>query len=567
MLNCNYKVQGGSIPVRHNFHTEGDYIMDVIYDQKESKIRWLFRILLIGIATVFVALSFNFIGSVQQNALAADSNTYTDANGNWMGGTSAQHDAWLKTINPSWQSEDYANKIPADAKGQDPDTKNQYIDEWMPDKNLQQLVVYDLKLSSPNDITKELLNNNLTKFDPSADEQNDNQKYFNQVSDMQSLEGIQYASNITFIRATPEQSAAFNTWEVYPHGDLSDISALRTLDKLNMLDIQLDDVYDLSSLVGKKLDSGVDKSTAMSENHIVNASYLGSSKDTLRNSFTFIHQLYELPMVTLNSKVTSFTTPSFVIKNVDGDNVPVKPYYAAGDSNPNYNNFAAEYKSTADGGLYSDPAKQQITWTNLNKNNTVNGGYMTVIWKDSLFDNPSHPYQGYVVQPYQPSDSVGNVNVDFKNGDNNQYIYGQRTLSGNLGDKWNLALSDNNSFNLADTTSSQNQTIQNIIDQLKEQYSFNSIIVSTPVSGEFADTTPIPTVTYTFSTKSQPVNASPVTVKYMDEGNNQIANDQIIKGTVDASYDASISPYKVDTITKDNQTYQLDTTKKLSKIS
>ncbi len=142
---------------------------------------------------------------------------------------------------------------------------------------------------------------------------------------------------------------------------------------------------------------------------------------------------------------------------------------------------------------------------------------MTVIWKDSLFDNPSHPYQGYVVQPYQLSDSVGNVNVDFKNGDNNQYIYGQRTLSGNLGDKWNLALSDNNSFNLADTTSSQNQTIQNIIDQLKEQYSFNSIIVSTPVSGEFADTTPIPTVTYTFSTKSQPVNASPVTVKYMDE--------------------------------------------------
>ncbi|GHP14760.1 hypothetical protein YK48G_21850 [Lentilactobacillus fungorum] len=492
----------------------------------------------------------------QASALAATPNTYTDANGNWMGGTTAQHDAWLKTINPNWVSEAYAESIPADAKGLD-STKDghPYIDEWMPDKNLQQLIVHDQNLSSPNDITKNLLKDNLIYFYPDVDEEHTNRTYFNQVSNTQSLEGMQYATDITDITASPDQDAAFTSWGLFPNGRLSDISALKSLNKLTSLNIQFDDVYDLSPVVGKKFDVA----TSMSYNHITDASYLESSKDTLGSSFTFGFQSYKLPTITLNAKVTSYTTPSFVIKNVAGANVPVKPYYAAGDSNPNFNSYAAAYKSTADGGAYSDPAKPQVTWTNLNQNNTIDHGYMTVTWEDPLFGNPSYTYQGWVIQPYQLSDRVGNVNVNFKNGDNNQYIYGQQTLSGNLGESWNLALNGDNSFDLADVDSAQNQTIQSIIDRLKEQYGFNSITVSTPNSGQFADSTPIPTVTYTFSKKVQPTVASPVTVKYVNEDNHSIANNQTINGNVGDPYDASVSPYKVDTITKDNQLYQLDT--------
>ncbi len=197
-----------------------------------------------------------------------------------------------------------------------------------------------------------------------------------------------------------------------------------------------------------------------------------------------------------------------MIKNVEGANVPVKPYYATGDPNPNFNNHAKAYKSTADGGPYSDPAKPTVTWTNLTQNNTINHGYMTVTWEDPLFGNPSYTYQGWVIQPYQISDTVGNVNVNFKNADNGQYIYGQQTLSGNLGDKWNLSLAGDNSFKLADTSSTQNQNIQSIIDILKEQNDFNTISVSSPTVGEYQDTTPVPTVTYTFS-KKKPCQWSP----------------------------------------------------------
>lgn len=368
---------------------------------------------------------------------------------------------------------------------------------------------------------------------------------------------MQYATNLKQIEVTPDQDASFTVWNMFPKGNVSDISALTNLKDLTSANFQFDDLYDIKPLAGKKLDVY----TSLSYNHITDASPLESSKTSLGDSFTFAFQSYKLPTITLNSNIKSYTMPSFVIKNVDGDNIPVRPYYAAGDSNNNFNNYAQAYKSTADGGLYSDPAKNQLTWTNLSQNNTINHGYMTATWEDPLFGNPYFTYQGYIIQPYQFSDAVGNVNVNFKNGDAGNYICQQETLSGNIDSKWNLALSGANSFNLADVSSTQNQNIQAIINQLKDRYGFNNISVSSPSSGTYSDSADVPSVTYTFSTKKEPEVAQPVSVKYVDENNQSIAPDKTINGKVNDPYDASVSPYRVETLTNNNQTYQLDTGK------
>lgn len=54
--------------------------------------------------------------------------------------------------------------------------------------------------------------------------------------------------------------------------------------------------------------------------------------------------------------------------------------------------------------------------------------------------------------------------------------------------------------------------------------------------------------------------AQPVTVKYVDENHQPIADDQIITGYVGDSYNAAETPYKVDTLTSHNNIYQLVTT-------
>jgi hypothetical protein len=269
-----------------------------------------------------------------------------------------------------------------------------------------------------------------------------------------------------------------------------------------------------------------------------------------------------MPTARLNPATTTYTSPSVVVTNVNGNNVPIHPFYGKdnlyGENElfDNFNNYFSNFISTA---TNSDTTpRQQVDWRNLDKNNTISQGFMSVSWHDPLFGNTSYTYDGVIIQPYVLDVTAGNVQVDFKNGDSGQYIHPQMFLSGTLGADWNLSLSATNSFKLADTSSIQNQNVQDVIDALKEQYEFNQVSVSSPSTGQYkADATP--TITYTFSKKAQPVVAEPITVKYVDEANHSIANDQTINGNVGDPYDASVSPYKVDTITKDNQLYQLDT--------
>lgn len=94
--------------------------MDNIDYHQKAKLRWLFKTIMVAVATVLFGLSFNMMGGGQQSVLAADTYTptsYMDKDGNWLGGTAAQHDTWLqKVVNLNWKGEEYAQEIGGDAK-------------------------------------------------------------------------------------------------------------------------------------------------------------------------------------------------------------------------------------------------------------------------------------------------------------------------------------------------------------------------------------------------------------------------------------------------------------------
>ncbi|GHP14913.1 hypothetical protein YK48G_23380 [Lentilactobacillus fungorum] len=441
------------------------------------------------------------------------------------------------------------------------------IDDWMPDKNLQTIVLVELqqkdvqingsRISSTNQITQQLLDDELTTLrtvrnhseDPTGQSvQYENQAYYNAVMNVRSLDGLQYATRLTSIEVSPDTDAQMRWDGGISNGRLADIGALTGLSNLTTVNISLNSVHDISALAGKKL---VFKSpvngmvTDLSHNQITDISPLQSSAATLDPNLTIGYQRYMLPTITVNSHIASVASPTFTIKNIEGQAVLVTPYY----DDASQDSWFGRYASTANGGPIDTP-KSQINWTDLKATEFLPegkiGGYLTSTWTDKLFGEVGFPYDGVVVQPFVLDDEVGNINVQFKNADNGQDIHSPMLLAGPLGDKWNLALSGSNSFKLADTGSTQNQKIQAVIDALKDQYQFNQISVSDPAVGEYTNDS-VPTITYNFSTKSEPVAGKPVIVRYVDADNPSqvIAPEKIVNGNVGDTYDVSGPQYKL----------------------
>lgn len=272
---------------------------------------------------------------------------------------------------------------------------------------------------------------------------------------VQNLDGLQYATNLVNIEVSPNTDAQSEWDGAFPNAKLSDISALAGLTKLATVNISLTSVHDISALKGKRLvskDPNNGMVTDLSHNEITDISPLQDTQGTLPAWLTIGYQAYILPTITLNKKVTSLVTPSFIIKNIDDQNVPITPYY----NDASQNDWFSEYTSTANGGAIDNP-QQQLTWTDLKASTIIpggqTGGYLTAYWSDKLFGESGYPYDGVVIQPFIFSDTVGNINVNFKN-DAGQYIYGQQTLSGTIGDSFNYKLASDNKT-LADPSSTK----------------------------------------------------------------------------------------------------------------
>ncbi|QMU08784.1 MucBP domain-containing protein [Levilactobacillus suantsaii] len=113
------------------------------------------------------------------------------------------------------------------------------IDELLPDKNLQQLVLYALQqqklaVTTPTDITQDMLKK-LTKLDvddkTGSNKQKKDQNFYNAVNGVQSLAGLKYATNLTRLVITRDTHTGWGR----ASGNLQNISDIQALSNLTFV--------------------------------------------------------------------------------------------------------------------------------------------------------------------------------------------------------------------------------------------------------------------------------------------------------------------------------------------
>src|SRR5699024_7804650 len=107
-----------------------------------------------------------------------------------------------------------------------------------------------------------------------------------------------------------------------------------------------------------------------------------------------------LTPITLRTDTTTYTTPSFIVKNLQANNVPVLAF------DPQSDEYPSLFPSTADGGNLDDVT---LSWSNILPDTTTNYGSFTTTWSDM-----SANFEGWIIQPYTLKDGIGNVTVNYQ---------------------------------------------------------------------------------------------------------------------------------------------------------
>ncbi|KJW13305.1 MucBP domain-containing protein [Levilactobacillus spicheri] len=187
----------------------------------------------------------------------------------------------------------------------DPSQSDQTIDQWMPNKRLQQMVLWYLKgtkdpnnptktWTSVNDITKQdmLL---LTRFSTQSTKTStyiDGKQSF-------SLEGLQYATNLTDLDLLNDLDLNGAHW----HGDITDVTPLKALSKLQFLQFASNRVTDVTPIAGLKNITDLE----ISHNEITDFSSLDAAQYTTR--LTINEQDITRPILYLHAGQTEATLP------------------------------------------------------------------------------------------------------------------------------------------------------------------------------------------------------------------------------------------------------------------
>ncbi|WP_159722200.1 MucBP domain-containing protein [Enterococcus sp. CSURQ0835] len=411
----------------------------------------------------------------------------------------------------AWQDSDYANQIAMDAKGQDATTGQYYIDEWMPDYAFQYVLwdsAYADKYATINDFRANFTKNDLAQLQnlsSSAAKQITGSgsyqqvtTYYNALMAMYSLEGLQNATGLKTLSIAPTYEANALRWgTATKNGNLFDISALKNLNQLQTVNLPMFSIDNVSALAEKPDLTQLN----LSYNQIADISPLQTNRNpALKASYKNQHLL--LQPIVLKDGTTTFETPSFIVKDLNAQNVPVAPYDGAGT-------YASPYPSNADG---SSVNQTTVGWENILTPDATHYGAFTVNWVD-----PSSDFTGWFIQPYEYKQGIGNVKVNYQllQADGKQItIAPGSVLAGGLGSSFDLIddpvtvktlnsfLSQSNYHLLAVTNegkyviyTGQAGSQPVILDgtgQLKDLATKQADLVSNV--GKFGDTTP----TYTF---------------------------------------------------------------------
>ena len=266
------------------------------------------------------------------------------------------------------------------------------VDSWMPDKNLQRVVAYNLySKDSPKfmqKINKQDLSQ-LTTLRLTGDYERTHQDYYSAALNIESLEGLQYATNLEVLDLSPDIDSNINFFgTAYWHSHLQDISALKNLNKLTDVYMEMCSIYDISALSNKpKL-----KNLGISYNGVTDFSPL-KTDTKLPTYVTAYYQTIFNPQIEV-SQLRPYITATYNFKDIDSSNMPIR---IANDEDKDYyvSNYLSDWKNP--GTILADG--KTVEW-DLSKLPVGYKGYMTVNYEGKFLGEPGYESGGWLIIPF-----------------------------------------------------------------------------------------------------------------------------------------------------------------------
>ena len=372
-------------------------------------------------------------------------------------------------------------------------TASENINDWMPNTLLQQEVLSQLRKQNPDrtwnsaaDITKADMLLLTTYY--GKDTYIDGKTSY-------SLEGLQYATNLTTVWLNNNLNAPSGSY----YSDVTDISPLANLQKLQVVNIQQNRITDISPLANLKNLTEVDAAY----NHISDFSPLKGFKNL---KGTFSNQFITLPpaYISADNNIATLAIDCYL---PDGSKVQLKPNNGVGETvfYKNGQLYVRWYFNGAGGGNYD--SNGHIYYTNMKPQQpgltgpTFNG--TTVIPMDDYYfmTAASDGNNFVVVRPYVLAATAAPITVKYVDAlTGESLVTTDLTLNGIVG---------------------QPYTTQRIDDELPN-YDFTNIVGN--ASGVF--TADAQTVTYYYTRK----DAGDITIHMVDTNGNLVYEPQILPG-------------------------------------
>ncbi|MFZ1355726.1 MAG: MucBP domain-containing protein [Lactococcus raffinolactis] len=365
------------------------------------------------------------------------------------------------------------------------------IDSWMPDKNLQKVIVECLGLNNVDEITKELLGSQHIHISDSST------NLFGQITD---FTGLEYANGVNFSLGSDTSSRTFDSVNDLLSSDIKEKASWIFSGDLKSVFPNGIDCSKFNSYLNVGIDPHntwpINKVFSLNQNNYTSFFLSFSDAKIFNAPFT------DTNFMTYASLYIGNPYPSVPLHyNAEVQNSGIKftldPYYSV-----DYSKLVGQTFVNTPGQIqFPDGPFCQIhfSWeSNVNNSNNLNVNASFSITFGYVASDLTVKYQ----------DISGNKIADFK------------TVSGNVGDAYDVS------------TDTYKQNING--------YTFKEVQGQT--TGTLSDQEQ--TVTYVYT--KNPVEAKPLTVRYHDTASEKIADSKIISGNIGDIYDVSTDEHKLD---------------------
>ncbi|WP_203648761.1 DUF5776 domain-containing protein [Secundilactobacillus yichangensis] len=358
----------------------------------------------------------------------------------------------------TWQGSEYAAAIPTNAKGIDPKTGYNYIDEWMPDQNLQDLlflVKYPKKYSSFDDFRDLFSKSNLstlTDFTVTTAQQQTSTNnltptpIYYALQQTQTLEGLQYAKKLSTINFTLNYNVSEKLYGGNVQSKLWDISALEKITSLRMVRFLYTSIQDISALKTYSKLTDIELSfNQISDISGFKSNWTHLTKGNPRGSARYSG--ISLPLLVLKPGTTSVEV-SYNVKGTDGSLRHMIPSDGA-DINSDYPETYEAFKASTADGVSED--NHTIVFYNLLTPPDGDVGWLSAGHTFYMDGDDGSAFDVWVSIPYIISNDYGTANVNYENllPDGQQEAIATSTpLSGEINASYNIATDPSTTYPL-----------------------------------------------------------------------------------------------------------------------